>query len=88
MDRFDYYRNFAQKVQKLFDLRPGLIEKNLKLRQPMYSQTAAYGHMGRNNETVNYSFTNGSGDTTNVDVELFTWEKLDRVNDVAKEFGI
>lgn len=78
----------AEKVQKLFDLRPGLIEQNLKLRQPMYSESAAYGHMGRKNETVSKKFRDGSGETKTMDVELFTWEKLDRVDDVQKEFGL
>jgi S-adenosylmethionine synthetase len=78
----------AVKVQELFDLRPGLIEKNLKLRQPMYSESAAYGHMGRKNETVSKTFVNGSGESKTVDVELFTWEKLDRVDDVKNAFSI
>jgi S-adenosylmethionine synthetase len=78
----------AVKVQELFDLRPGLIEKNLKLRQPMYSESAAYGHMGRKNETVSKTFTSGGGETKSIDVELFTWEKLDRVNDVKEAFGL
>ncbi len=78
----------AVKVQGLFDLRPGLIEKNLKLRQPMYSESAAYGHMGRKNETVSKIFINGSGESKTVEVELFTWEKLDRVDDVKNAFSI
>lgn len=78
----------AVKVQGLFDLRPGLIEKNLKLRQPMYSESAAYGHMGRKNETVSKTFINGSGESKTVEVELFTWEKLDRVDDVKNAFSI
>ena len=76
----------AVKVQKLFDLRPGLIEKHLKLRQPMYSDSAAYGHMGRKNETVSRTFRNGNGEETTMEIDLFTWEKLDRVDDVRKEF--
>jgi S-adenosylmethionine synthetase len=78
----------AVKVQELFDLRPGLIEKNLKLRQPMYSESAAYGHMGRKSETVSKTFVNGSGESKTVDVELFTWEKLDRIEDVKNAFAI
>lgn len=78
----------AVKVQELFDLRPGLIEKNLKLRQPMYSESAAYGHMGRKNETVTKTFVSGDGQTLTTDVELFTWEKLDRLDDVKNAFAI
>jgi len=80
----------AEKVKELFDLRPGMIEKNLKLRTPMYSETAAYGHMGRENKTVKKTFVqnNGTGEKLSVDVELFTWEKLDRVDDVKKAFGL
>ena len=78
----------AVKVQELFDLRPGLIEKSLKLRQPMYSESAAYGHMGRKNETVTKTFISGDGQTLTTEVELFTWEKLDRVEDVKNAFGI
>ena len=78
----------AEKVIELFDLRPGLIEKNLKLRQPMYSETAAYGHMGRDNETIAKTFISGDGEIKTMDVELFTWEKLDRVEDVKKAFAL
>ena len=78
----------AVKVQELFDLRPGLIEKNLKLRQPMYSESAAYGHMGRKNETVSKTFVSGDGQVLTTEVELFTWEKLDRVEDVKNAFSI
>lgn len=80
----------AAKVSELFDLRPGFIEKNLKLRQPMYGETAAYGHMGRTNEVVKKSFTRPDGNGVEVierDVELFTWEKLDRVEDIKAAFG-
>ncbi|MDR9398662.1 methionine adenosyltransferase [Salibacter sp.] len=81
----------AQKVMKLFDLRPGIIEKSLKLRNPIYAETAAYGHMGRTSEVVTKEFDRLSSDgkeTIKREVELFTWEKLDRVDDVKKEFGI
>jgi S-adenosylmethionine synthetase len=81
----------AAKVLELFDLRPGMIEKNLKLRQPMYAESAAYGHMGRKNEVVKKKFSrpNGNGrEVREIEVELFTWEKLDRVADVKKAFGI
>jgi S-adenosylmethionine synthetase len=69
----------AQKVSKIFDMRPASIEERLKLRNPMYSETAAYGHMGRTNETVTKTFSQPNGDDLTVDVELFTWEKLDYV---------
>ena len=78
----------AQKIEQLFDLRPKAIERTLKLRQPMYSETAAYGHMGRKSEVVKKTFTSHYHETKTIDVELFTWEKLDRVDDIRKEFGI
>ena len=78
----------AKKIEKLFDLRPKAIERALKLRQPMYSETAAYGHMGRKCEVVSKTFTSHYHETKVIDVELFTWEKLDRVDDIRKEFGI
>ena len=78
----------ARKIEKLFDLRPKAIERALKLRQPMYLETAAYGHMGRRNETVRKVFTSHYHETREIDVELFTWEKLDRVDDIKREFGI
>lgn len=78
----------AKKIVKLFDLRPKAIEKNLKLRQPIYRETAAYGHMGRKNEVVKKTFTSRYHETKEMEVELFTWEKLDRVDDIRKEFGI
>ena len=78
----------AQKIEKLFDLRPKAIERTLKLRQPMYSETAAYGHMGRKCEVKQKTFTSHYHETKTIDVELFTWEKLDRVDDIRKEFGI
>ena len=78
----------AQKIEKLFDLRPKAIERTLKLRQPMYSETAAYGHMGRKCEVIQKTFTSHYHETKTIDVELFTWEKLDRVDDIRKEFGI
>ena len=77
----------AQKIEQLFDLRPKAIERTLKLRQPMYSETAAYGHMGRKNEVVKKTFTSHYHETKTIDVELFTWEKLDRVDDIRKAFG-
>ena len=78
----------AQKISKLFDLRPKAIERSLKLRQPIYRETAAYGHMGRKNEVVKKTFTSRYHETKVMEVELFTWEKLDRVDDIKKEFGL
>ena len=78
----------AQHISKLFDLRPKAIERTLKLRQPMFLETAAYGHMGRKNEVVRKTFTSRYHETKTIDVELFTWEKLDRVEDVKREFAL
>ena len=78
----------AQKIEKLFDLRPKAIERTLKLRQPIYRETAAYGHMGRKCEVVEKTFTSRYHEIKVMKVELFTWEKLDRVDDIRKEFGI
>ena len=78
----------AEQIKKLFDLRPKAIEKTLKLRQPMYLETAAYGHMGRRNEVVKKTFSSRYHDTKTLDVELFTWEKLDRVDEIRKAFGL
>ena len=78
----------AKRIEKLFDLRPKAIERTLKLRQPMYVETAAYGHMGRKCEVVKKTFTSHYHETKTIDVELFTWEKLDRVDDIRREFGL
>ena len=78
----------AQKISELFDLRPKAIEQTLKLRQPMYLETAAYGHMGRKNEIVKKTFSSRYHETKTMEVELFTWEKLDRVDDIKKKLGI
>jgi len=78
----------AQKVSSIFDMRPAAIENRLKLRQPMYSETAAYGHMGRKTETVTKTFMQPYGDSKTLDVELFTWEKLDYVDKVKESFGL
>ena len=78
----------AKKIEQLFDLRPKAIERSLKLRQPMYAETAAYGHMGRKPEIVTKTFTSHYHETKQMEIELFTWEKLDRVEDVKREFGI
>ena len=78
----------AKKIEELFDLRPKAIERTLKLRQPMYVETAAYGHMGRKSEVVKKTFTSHYHETKTIDVELFTWEKLDRVDDIKRAFGL
>jgi len=80
----------AKKVMamKCFDMRPYFIEQRLKLRNPIYSETAAYGHMGRKNEVVEKTFTTPYGKSIKKKVELFTWEKLDAVKEVKKAFGI
>jgi S-adenosylmethionine synthetase len=78
----------SDKVAQLFDLRPYAIEQNLKLRTPIYSETAAYGHMGRKNEVVTKTFKSPDGVVKTIEVELFTWEKLDRVADIKTAFGI
>ena len=78
----------ARKIEQLFDLRPKAIERALKLRQPMYLETAAYGHMGRQPQTVTKTFTSRYHEQKTMDVELFTWEKLDRVDDIKREFGL
>jgi S-adenosylmethionine synthetase len=78
----------AKKIEELFDLRPKAIERTLKLRQPMYLETAAYGHMGRQSEIVKKTFTSHYHETKTIEVELFTWEKLDRVDDIKHAFGL
>ncbi|MFC5285081.1 methionine adenosyltransferase [Pedobacter alpinus] len=78
----------AKKVEEIFDMRPYFIEQRLKLRNPIYSETAAYGHMGRKNEVVTKTFFGTSGEEKTVEVELFTWEKLDFVDKVKAAFGL
>lgn len=78
----------SEKVQKLFDMRPNAIERRLKLRTPIYQETASYGHMGRKPMTVTKTFTSKYEPTKTVEVELFTWEKLDMVDAIKAEFGI
>ena len=78
----------AEKVSEIFDMRPAAIEERLKLRQPMYSETAAYGHMGRKNEVVSKTFNQPNAESITLDVELFTWEKLDYVDKVKEAFGL
>ena len=78
----------AKKVENIFDMRPASIEERLKLRNPIYSETAAYGHMGRHNETVTKTFSQPNGKPITLDVELFTWEKLDYLDKVKVEFEL
>lgn len=78
----------SKKVETIFDMRPYFIEQRLKLRNPIYSETAAYGHMGRKPETVSKTFRTPNGEEKTVTVELFTWEKLDYVDQVKAAFGI
>ncbi len=78
----------AERIKTMFDLRPKAIERTLKLRQPMYLETAAYGHMGRRNEVVKKTFESRYHEKKEIDVELFTWEKLDKVTEVKTAFGL
>lgn len=78
----------AKKIERVFDMRPYAIEQRLKLRNPIYSETASYGHMGRNNEWVEKTFTTPDGKVKKLKVELFTWEKLDMVKELKKEFKL
>ncbi|MCF8318919.1 MAG: methionine adenosyltransferase [Sphingobacteriaceae bacterium] len=78
----------AKKIEEIFDMTPYGIETRLKLRTPMYSETAAYGHMGRKNETVSKTFIGANGESKTIEVELFTWEKLDYIEKVKKSFNI
>jgi S-adenosylmethionine synthetase len=78
----------ARKVESIFDMRPYFIEQRLKLRNPIYSETSAYGHMGRKNEVVEKSFSSPDGKVVKKKVELFTWEKLDYVDKIKKAFRL
>jgi len=78
----------GEKVKGIFDMRPYFIEQRLKLRNPIYSETAAYGHMGRKPEIVEKTFSSPEGRQVKKKVELFTWEKLDYVQKIKKEFGL
>ena len=78
----------AERIGGLFDLRPRAIEESLKLRNPIYEETAAYGHMGREPRTVTKHFHSDYEGDLDVTVELFTWEKLDRVEEIRKAFGM
>ena len=75
-------------VESIFDMRPYFIEKRLKLRAPIYSETAAYGHMGRTPEVKTFTFTNQTGETVSQEIETFTWEKLDFVDNIKEAFNI
>jgi S-adenosylmethionine synthetase len=75
-------------VEGIFDMRPYFIEQRLKLRNPIYSETAAYGHMGRTPQVVTKTFKTPNGEEKNITVELFTWEKLDYINEVKSAFGL
>jgi S-adenosylmethionine synthetase len=77
----------AEKLNDVFDMRPYAIEQRFNLRSPIYSETAAYGHMGRNPEKINKEFTAADGSKINVEVELFPWEKLDYVEKIKSSFG-
>ena len=78
----------ARKLEEVFDMRPYAIEQRLKLRNPIYGETAAYGHMGRKNEVVTKTFKGPDGKVVTKEVELFTWEKLDFVDAVKAKFGL
>ena len=78
----------GKKIEELFDMRPYFIEKRLKLRSPMYLETASYGHMGRDNKIVKKEFVSQDGNTLNLQVELFTWEKLDFVEKIKEHFNL
>jgi len=78
----------ATKLSSIFDMRPYFIEKRLKLRNPIYQETASYGHMGRKNEVKEKTFNLPNGNPKKIKVELFTWEKLDYVDKVKREFGL
>lgn len=78
----------ASKIEKLFDMRPKAIEERLKLRNPIYEETASYGHVGRDPKVITKNFKKGNGEEFSVEVELFTWEKTDMVGAIKAEFGI
>ncbi len=80
--------DISRKIGEIFDLRPYAIEQRLKLRNPMYLESAAYGHMGRKNEVVKKTFNKGKDNEKTLDVELFTWEKLDFVDDIKSSFSL
>ena len=78
----------ANVVEEIFDMRPYFIEKRLKLRNPIYLETAAYGHMGRKPEIVSKTFNSPSGESKTLEVELFTWEKLDMVDKIKSKLKL
>ena len=80
--------DIAKKIDELFDLRPKAIEERLKLRNPIYEETASYGHMGREPKVVTKTYESMYRETKTVEVELFTWEKLDYVDKVKEAFGL
>lgn len=80
--------DIAKKISEIFDMRPYFIEQRLKLRNPIYQETAAYGHMGRKNEIVTKHFTAPDGSLLSLEVELFTWEKLDYLDQIKSAFGL
>ena len=78
----------ARKLEEIFDMRPYAIEKRFKLRTPIYLETAAYGHMGRECETVSKTFTTPDGKSKTLKVKLFPWEELDFVAKIKKAFKV
>ena len=78
----------AKKIDEMFDMRPKAIEERLRLRNPIYEETAAYGHMGRVPRIVTKHFTNRYEGDKDIEVELFTWEKLDYVDKIKRVFGL
>jgi S-adenosylmethionine synthetase len=78
----------AKKIEEIYDLRPAAIERSLKLRNPIYLETASYGHMGRTPQTITKTFISQYWEPKNIEVELFTWEKLDYVDRFRKEFNV
>jgi S-adenosylmethionine synthetase len=80
--------DIAKKVESIFDMTPYAIETRLKLRNPIYSETAAYGHFGKPSQIVTKTFFIPNSDELKVEVELFTWEKLDYVDKVKAAFGL
>ena len=78
----------AKTVEEIFDMRPYFIEKRLKLRNPIYTETAAYGHMGRKSKFVTKTFNSPSGETKTLEVELFTWEKLDMIDKIKSKLKL
>ena len=78
----------AKKIETLFDMRPAAIVKRFKLKDPIYSETAAYGHMGRKSEKKTIKFEVGGGKVIFKNIETFPWEKLDRVDEIRSNFGL